>query len=133
MRAWPTSPVGAGLQTLGVYTARPRRELPVAKVRAYALMTAGKAWLDNALGMCMFIPWTNDQKVEIVRAITGWETNMCELLKAGERHVTMMRLFNMRSGWTRADDKLPERMAENHLTGAASPRCRCRPRSWTPP
>jgi len=108
------SPVGTSWKTLGVYSASPATELPVSKVHAYT-MTASKAWLDNALGMCMFIPWTSDQKLEIVNAITGWETNLFELLTAGERHVTMMRLFNMRSGWTRADDKLPERMAENHL------------------
>ena len=111
--------VGTGWKTLGVYTPVPATELPPAKVHAY-MVTANSAWLDNALGMCVFIPWTTNQKVEIVNAITGWETNLWELLKAGERHVTMMRLFNMRSGWTRADDKLPERMTEHHISGSVT-------------
>jgi len=32
----------------------------------------------------------------------------------------MMRLFNMRCGWTRADDKLPARMAEPHRSGSVT-------------
>ncbi|MCD6284812.1 MAG: aldehyde ferredoxin oxidoreductase family protein [Anaerolineae bacterium] len=111
--------VGAGWKTLGVYTPVPATEMSPAKVHAYAVM-ANLKWLDNALGMCMFIPWTTNQKVEIVNAITGWETNLWELLKTGERHVTMMRLFNMRSGWTRAGDKLPERTSQHHLSGSVT-------------
>ena len=111
--------VGTGWKTLGVYTSVPATSLSPAKVHAYAV-TGHARWLDNALGMCAFIPWTNNQKVEIVNAITGWETNLWELLKAGERHVTMMRLFNMRSGWTRADDKLPERMSQHHFSSSVT-------------
>jgi aldehyde:ferredoxin oxidoreductase len=32
--------------------------------------------------------------VEVVQAITGWETGLWELLKVGERTVTMARVFN---------------------------------------
>ena len=112
-------PVGEGWASMGVYTSVPATELNAAKVHAYTV-TANMKWLDNSLGLCMFIPWTTDQKVEIVRAITGWETNLWELLKAGERYVTMMRLFNMRCGWTREDDVLPARMAEPHRSGSVT-------------
>lgn len=112
-------PLGEGWQTLGVYEPVPTTDLSAAKVHAYTVNTNLK-WLDNALGMCMFIPWTTDQKVELVRAITGWETNLWELLKACERQVTMMRLFNMRSGWTRADDKLPKRVQVHHVTNSVT-------------
>lgn len=64
----------------------------------------------------MFIPWTHDQVVQVVKAITGWNTNLWELLKAGERSVTLSRVFNMREGFTRADDRLPERLARPHVT-----------------
>jgi len=111
--------LGEGWKTMGVYTPVQATELNAAKVHAYTV-TANMKWLENALGLCAFVPWTNDQKVAIIRAITGWETNLWELLKAGERFVTMMRLFNMRAGWTRADDKLPPRMATPHMSGSVS-------------
>ncbi|MGC9469423.1 MAG: aldehyde ferredoxin oxidoreductase family protein [Anaerolineae bacterium] len=109
------NPLGEGWKALSVYTSVPATELNGTKVYAYAL-TAQMKWVDNALGMCMFVPWTNEEKVEILRAITGWKTNLHEVLKAGERAVTMMRLFNMRCGWTSADDTLPARMSEHHVS-----------------
>ena len=112
-------PVGEGWREMGVYTAAPATDLSAAKVHAYTV-TANMKWLENSLGLCAFIPWSTDQKVEIIRAITGWNTNLWELLKAGERYVTMMRLFNMRCGWTRADDVLPARMAEFHRSGSVT-------------
>jgi aldehyde:ferredoxin oxidoreductase len=54
--------------------------------------------------------------VELVRGITGWRTNLYELLKVGERIVTMARLFNMREGLTRKDDVLPPRLAAPHVS-----------------
>lgn len=40
----------------------------------------------------------------------GWETSLFELMRAGERRINMMRFFNAREGFTRADDTLPERI-----------------------
>lgn len=106
-------------KTLGVYTPVPATELNAAKVHAYTV-AANSRWLDNALGVCMFVPWTADEKVALVRAITGWETNLFELLTAAERSVTMMRLFNLRSGWTNQDDVLPKRMTQPHVSGSVT-------------
>ena len=39
------------------------------------------------------VPWSRDQIVQLVRAITGWQTNVWELLKAAERGVMMARVF----------------------------------------
>jgi aldehyde:ferredoxin oxidoreductase len=52
----------------------------------------------------------------MVRAITGWKVNLWELMKAGERGVTMARVFNMREGMTRVDDSLPKRFSKHHVT-----------------
>ncbi|NLD74029.1 MAG: aldehyde ferredoxin oxidoreductase, partial [Chloroflexi bacterium] len=38
------------------------------------------------------------------------------LMKVGERGVTMARVFNLREGWTRADDVLPPRMNRPFVT-----------------
>jgi aldehyde:ferredoxin oxidoreductase len=108
-------PVGEGLQSLGVYVSVPETELNEHKVRAY-VFNVNLRWVHNGIGCCMFIPWSRDQLIELLRAITGWETNVWELMKAGERCVTMARAFNMREGWTRADDVLPARMAEPHVS-----------------
>jgi aldehyde:ferredoxin oxidoreductase len=108
-------PVGEGLQSLGIYVSVPETELNEHKVRAY-MFSVNLRWVHNGIGCCMFIPWSRDQLVELIRAITGWETNVWELMKAGERCVTMARAFNMREGWTRADDVLPARMAEPHVS-----------------
>jgi len=114
--AQASSPVGEGLQSLGVYESVPQTELNSHKVRAYTV-TANWQWIHNHLGNCMFIPWSRDQIVSLVRTITGWQTNVNELLKVAERGVTMARLFNMREGFTRADDKLPARMNTPFVSG----------------
>jgi aldehyde:ferredoxin oxidoreductase len=114
-----SDPVGEGLQSLGVYESVPQTELNVHKVRAYTV-TANWQWVHNHLGHCMFIPWSRDQIVEIVRAITGWQTNIWELLKVAERGVTMARAFNLREGLTRLDDKLPMRMKTAFVSGSVN-------------
>jgi aldehyde:ferredoxin oxidoreductase len=46
----------------------------------------------------------------LVSAVTGWDTSLWELLKVGERTVTMARVFNLREGFGRKDDTLPDRL-----------------------
>lgn len=105
-----------GLQSLGVYTSVPATELSPVKVRAYKSVSHWQ-WVHNHLGHCMFIPWTRDQMVEMVRAITGWETTVHELLLVGERGVTMARTFNLLCGLGRKDDVLPMRMNTHFKAG----------------
>ena len=114
-----SNPLGEDLQSLGVYESVPQTELNAHKVRAYNVITNWQ-WVHNHLGHCMFIPWSRDQIVQIVRAITGWETNIWELLKVAERGVTIARAFNMREGLTRADDSLPMRMNTPHVSGTVN-------------
>ena len=109
-------PLGEGWQSLGVYVSVPQTELNPHKVRAY-MARSNWQWFMNSLGCCMFLPWSQDQAVQIMRAITGWETNVWEMLKWGELGVTMARVFNLRAGMTRADDVLPPRMQEPHVSG----------------
>lgn len=39
----------------------------------------------------------------------GWKTSLFELMRIGERRINMMRYFNAREGFSKADDVLPER------------------------
>jgi aldehyde:ferredoxin oxidoreductase len=70
---------------------------------------------EKVLGLCFFGPAPRsfiqvDDVVAAVRAATGWDVTVDELLEIGERAVNMARLFNNREGFTRADDRLPPRL-----------------------
>ncbi len=103
-------PLGEGAQELGIYEPIPPTVLNAQKVRAYMYAMHWTS-LHNHLGHCMFLPWSRDQLVDLVRAVTGWRSNAWELMKVSERTTTMARLFNLREGLTRRDDRLPERIA----------------------
>ncbi len=109
------NPLGEDMQSLGLYESVPQTELNAHKVRAYTIST-NWAWINNHICCCMFVPWSRDQIVQLIRAITGWKTNVWELIKAGERGVTMARVFNLREGLSKADDVLPPRVAAYHKT-----------------
>ena len=101
---------------LGLLEAVPTRDLGPKKVRNYTYLQF--VWsLYNSLGVCNFVAgpvWALplNKLVDVVSAITGWETSLWELLKAGERTVTMARVFNLREGFGRKDDTLPDRLFE---------------------
>jgi aldehyde:ferredoxin oxidoreductase len=70
---------------------------------------------EKVLGLCFFGPAPRSliQVADVltaVRAATGWDVTADELLEVGERAVTMARVFNVREGFTRADDRLPDRL-----------------------
>ncbi len=86
--------------------------LDATKVAAFKKMQL--TWsLNNVLGMCNFavaplFSLSYQKMVEAVRAITGWNTSLAELLFAAERAENMYRVFNNREGFTIADDCLVE-------------------------
>ncbi len=57
----------------------------------------GPAW-------CLFGP---AETVEMVKAVTGWDVTLDELMDVGRRRLNLMRTFNARAGFSRKDDKLP--------------------------
>ncbi|MCB0185035.1 MAG: hypothetical protein KDE31_12255, partial [Caldilineaceae bacterium] len=71
----------------------------------------------NSVGMCDFVGIPiGSLKLKALRdyvnAATGWDMSLWELLKVGERANTMSRIFNLREGFSAADDQLPDRMFE---------------------
>jgi aldehyde:ferredoxin oxidoreductase len=57
---------------------------------------------------------------ELLSKVTGWDFSSAELKRAGERIHNLKKLFNMREGWRRDDDWLPERVLSETLpTGIA--------------
>lgn len=100
------------------------RDLSEDKVRLLYYVSNWRHF-ENMAVKCWFVPWTVAQMEELVRATTGWNTTALEMFKAGVRTVTLARLFNLREGFTVADDTLPERFFQafrrGTLAGVAVP------------
>ena len=56
-----------------------------------------------------------DESAVALNLITGWDVTPDELKKAGERINNLKKLFNIREGWTRTDDTLPQRLLSEPL------------------
>jgi aldehyde:ferredoxin oxidoreductase len=94
----------------------------VDKVR-YALYTQYFYSLMDSINVCQFVygpAWQlyhPNHLVQMARAVTGWDLNLWELMKVGERRLNMMRAFNAREGFTRDDDVLPPKLAKPRIGG----------------
>jgi len=96
------------LRSLGVLEPMALESMGPEKVRA-AMCQATYQVMNNCLTICLFIPWSMQQKADLVRAATGWDVSDHELFKVGERALTLARVFDVREGFTVDDDRLPER------------------------
>jgi aldehyde:ferredoxin oxidoreductase len=76
--------------------------------------------LNDCMVLCLMPNINPDQKVELMKSVTGWNTGWVELLQIAERVLTTMRLFNNREGFTDADDELPDRYYERKTDGVLS-------------
>jgi aldehyde:ferredoxin oxidoreductase len=110
------------LAELGLIDPQPLLELNAEKVR-YALYTEWTYSALDTLNLCQFVfgpDWQLfglSQMVELVRGVTGWNTNLWELQKLGERRLNMLRAFNAREGIGRDQDRLPKKLAKRLVGG----------------
>ncbi len=107
------------MPSFGIFKSVPLEDLGPRKIRLYVYKVT-QFVINNNLLLCNFLPWDDDQKVEIVRAVTGWDSNLYELMKLGERSIDMARAFNIREGFTRKDDRLPDRFFHPQTSGPLS-------------
>jgi aldehyde:ferredoxin oxidoreductase len=118
----PESVSFKGALPLGITEALPPREFSRKKAANYAIL---ESWASagKALGMCYFGPAPRsfiqvEDVIAAVRAATGWDLTVQDLLRAGERATNLTRVFNVREGFTRADDTLPDRLFQPLEGGA---------------
>ncbi len=104
-------------RALGATDPLPVDDLSGAKVAIARNSHLWRMFCDSMV-VCGFVPWTFHQHVDILRALTGWEYTTVEALRVGERVATMSRLFNVREGFTAADDNLPRRFFSPTPRGA---------------
>ncbi len=109
---------------IGLTNPQPDDVLNEEKVR-FALTTQYLYSALDTVNICQFVfgpAWHlygAGQLVEAIQKITGWDVTLEELLRVGERRLNMLRAFNAREGFTRADDTLPKKFTQA-LTGGAS-------------
>jgi aldehyde:ferredoxin oxidoreductase len=56
--------------------------------------------------------------------VTGWDVTAAELRGTAKRIVTAKKLFNVREGWTPAEDALPKRFLSEGLPAGLGPGAR---------
>ncbi|MGI5838222.1 MAG: aldehyde ferredoxin oxidoreductase family protein [bacterium] len=104
------------MKPFGILDPLPADDLSLDKARLFTYKS-NMAHFNNVAVLCNFVPWRLSQLVEIVRAVTGWDTSLWELAKAGERAATLARVFNLREGFSTEDDNLTERFLEPFADG----------------
>lgn len=104
-------------QELGLLKPEPLTDLTVGKVRA---LRYGQCWrtIQDSAVLCTMLPYDRQTYVELLQAATGWNSSLFELMKIGERGINLARLYNTREGFTRKDDRLPERCFQPLPSGA---------------
>jgi aldehyde:ferredoxin oxidoreductase len=109
----------AKLRPFGITEELPIESLGGEKVRMYKYQMEMRV-LANCLSICQFPPWSFTDYLELVRAVTGWDVTMFELVKVSQRTLNLARIFNLREGFTSSDDWLPPRMFHPQTSGALS-------------
>jgi aldehyde:ferredoxin oxidoreductase len=100
-------------QSLGIRHAQPARSLNDEKMEQFFILEQWNS-LEKVIGYCFFGPAPRsfihpDDVLASINAATGWNLTMEEALQIGERATNMARVFNVREGFSRKDDCLPER------------------------
>ena len=102
------------LKLIGLSEPQPGYSLTPEKVRFAYLTEVFYSMLDS-VELCQFVygpAWTlygPAETVEMIRAVTGWDITVEELMTVGERRLNLFRMFNAREGLDRKQDKLPKK------------------------
>jgi aldehyde:ferredoxin oxidoreductase len=90
-----------------------------------AVETEDRAALIDSLILCKFLRgvFENlfDESADLLHKVTGWNVTGDELQVTAQRIVTVKKMFNIREGWTRAEDTLPRRFLAEGLPAGLAP------------
>jgi aldehyde:ferredoxin oxidoreductase len=71
----------------------------------------------DSLVMCEFANASVEQVIGLLRAATGYDVSVDNVLTYGERILTLKRLLNLRLGYAAANEKLPKLLAQPLVEG----------------
>jgi len=114
------NPLLEELRALGILEPLPVNDLSAAKIR---LLIYNSLWIHflNCAVCCYFVMVYGlvgfNRIAQLVNSVTGWNTSVFELMKVGERAVTLAQVFNIREGFTSKDDNMPPRFFTGHTSG----------------
>ena len=117
----PDSITFKSARSLGIDEALPVRSLSAGKMKHFYILEKWGSF-EKVIGYCFFGPaprsFIDPEDVLLsVNAATGWDLTIDDLLEIGERATNMARIFNLREGFSRKDDILPERIFEGLENG----------------
>jgi aldehyde:ferredoxin oxidoreductase len=102
------------LKLIGLGSPQPAYSLTEEKVRFAYESEVFYSMMDSA-ELCQFVygpTWTlygPNETVEMMKAVTGWDLTLEELMTVGRRRLDLFRTFNAREGLGRKDDRLPKK------------------------
>jgi len=106
------------------FSARADRLYGTPAAAQLAVETEDRAALMDSLILCKFLRGVFGdlfaESADLLRHVTGWDVTADELHAAARRVVTAKKLFNIREGWTTAEDTLPKRFLSEGLAAGAS-------------
>jgi aldehyde:ferredoxin oxidoreductase len=83
---------------------------------AAAIETEDRAAIMDSLILCKFLRGVFEEPYAewagLLSTVSGWDVDAAELQATARRIVIAKRAFNVREGWTRADDDLPPRLLD---------------------
>lgn len=84
-----------------------------------AIATEDESALMDSLILCRFLRGVFDDRLEamseMLRLVTGFEFSVDDMQTTAHRIVTARKWFNIRHGWSPAEDTLPDRFFEDRL------------------
>jgi len=101
---------------------------------AWAIRSQHFTAVDDSLVLCRFTSerggygmYLNESYVQMINAATGWDLDLAELERIGERICNLERAFNVREGISRKDDTLPWRVQHEPIPDGPSKGAFCPP------
>jgi aldehyde:ferredoxin oxidoreductase len=87
----------------------------------YHAILAGWQHLINTSGACLFAAdGLNFRFIDLMKAITGWDLNVENMVQTGQRIAAMLHAFNLREGFKPSDFTIPPRVCGNPPLTAGS-------------